>query len=95
MKAVYDAAHAEAGRGRALQFGFASAPMQAVAVGVADSSGNPLSTAFVPLPAAIELLEDLATMAENRGYGEMPREWRVKFPEAWSAVRERREKSQP
>lgn len=95
MSAVFDAAHAQARRGRPLRFGIASEPMQALAVGVADSSGKPLSTAFVPLPSAIELLEDLATMAEDHGYGETPRVWRVRFPEAWNAVRERREKTHP
>lgn len=92
MNAVFDATHKQARRGHPLRFGVTGEPTQAVAVGAADATGKPLATAFVPLPMAIELLEDLATMAEAHGYGEMPREWRKQFPAAWKAVRERRER---
>jgi hypothetical protein len=94
MNAVFDAAHRQARRGHPLRFGVTGEPTQAVAVGTADATGKPLATAFVPLPMAIELLEDLATMAEAHGYGEMPREWRKQFPAAWKAVRERREREE-
>jgi hypothetical protein len=95
MDAVERAARRLAARDRPLTFGHGTAPVEFLDVTVQDGSGHQVACAFLPLPMALELLERIADLTEQHGYGATNRTWRTKYPRAWREVKERPDAGRP